>query len=110
MKTRQLQEQVNETIIQALHAGKVPWRSDHGFPNNILSRRRFDGLPGLLLMIACERQGFTSCYWGTRQEWEALGGRITNSVANFSAWSSHLACRSSAYFRRAAWMARSSLV
>ena len=34
----------------------------------------------------------------------------TKSVANFSALSSHRAWRSSAYLRRAAWMARSSLV
>ena len=34
----------------------------------------------------------------------------TNSVANFSALSSHRTCRSSAYLRSAAWMARSSVV
>jgi hypothetical protein len=54
--TRQLREKVNEAIITALKAGKVPWRSDHGFPREAWSRRRFDGLAGLLLMIACDRQ------------------------------------------------------
>jgi antirestriction protein ArdC len=73
---RQLQEQVNDTVIQAVRAGRVPWRSDHGFPTNILSRRRFDGLAALLLMTAADRHGFTSCYWGTKDEWELLGGKI----------------------------------
>jgi antirestriction protein ArdC len=77
MKTsRQLREQVNETIITALRTGKIPWHSAYGFPRNILSRRRFDGLSGLLLMVVGERHGFSSCFWGTRREWETLGGEI----------------------------------
>jgi antirestriction protein ArdC len=91
--TRELRQQVNDTIITALNAEKVPWRSDHGFPRDILSRRRFDGLSGLLLMIASDRLGFTSCFWGTRQEWESLGGKIKEGPGTqvvFPSWFSSL--------------------
>jgi hypothetical protein len=70
--TGQLRQQVNETIIQALEQGKVPWRSDHGFPKNVLSRRRYGGIEAICLMMA----GCPSPYWGTRSEWEALGGKV----------------------------------
>jgi hypothetical protein len=30
----------------------------------------------VLLMLAGQRRGFTSCFWWTRQEWEALGGTV----------------------------------
>jgi len=72
MKTKKLREQVNETIIQALGQQMVPWRSDHGFPKNVLSRRRYGGIEPILLMLAGQRRGFTSCWWGTRQEWDTL--------------------------------------
>jgi antirestriction protein ArdC len=72
----QLREQVNETIITALENEKVPWRSDNGFPRDILSRRRFSGLSAILLMTAADGHNFTSSYWGTQQEWEALDGKI----------------------------------
>lgn len=74
--TGQLRKHVNETVIQALEQQMVPWRSDHGFPKNILSRRRYGGVEAILLMVAGQRRGFTSCFWGARQEWEALDGRI----------------------------------
>jgi len=81
MTTTQLREQVNATIIQALEKQMVPWRSDHGFPKNVLSRRRFGGIEAVSLMLAGQRQGFTSCWWGTRQEWELLGGRVKEGPA-----------------------------
>jgi antirestriction protein ArdC len=74
--TRQLRHQVNEAVIQALEQGVVPWRSDHGFPRNAFSRRRYGGIEAVSLMLACQRQGFTSGFWATRDEWEALGGKV----------------------------------
>jgi N-terminal domain of anti-restriction factor ArdC len=64
-----LRQQVNDTIIQALGQGKVPWRSDHGFPKNVLSRRRYGGIEAICLMLA----GCPSPYWGTRSS----GGRTS---------------------------------
>ena len=75
--TRQLSEQVNDTIITALERQMVLGRSDHGFPRNVWSRRRYGGMEAILLMLACDRQGFTSCWWGTKSEWETLGGSIS---------------------------------
>jgi antirestriction protein ArdC len=72
----QLHEQVNQTIIDALTSKTVPWRGEHGFLRGIWSRRRYDGLNAILLLIAERRRQFNSPWWGTRAQWEALGGSI----------------------------------
>jgi antirestriction protein ArdC len=77
---RQIREQVNQTIIDALTSGTVPWRGEHGFPRNISSRRRFDGLNAILLLIAERRREFASPLWGRRAQWEALGGTIRDQA------------------------------
>jgi antirestriction protein ArdC len=77
----QLIEQVNETIITALEQGKIPWRSDHGFPRDILSRRRFFGLNAILLMTTADRHEFTSSFWGTASEWDTLDGKVKEGPA-----------------------------
>src|SRR5262249_28445184 len=81
--TGQLRQQVNGKIIQALEQGGVPWRSDHGFPKNVLSRRRYGGVEAICPRTA----GCPSPYWGTNSEWEALGGASSGRMAmSFAAW------------------------
>jgi antirestriction protein ArdC len=77
---RQIREQVNQTSIDALTSRTVPWRGEHGFPRNISSRRRFDGLNAILLLIAERRRQLNSPVWGTRAQWEALGGSIKDQA------------------------------
>src|SRR6516165_6135769 len=77
---KQIRRQVNQTIIDALRSKTVPWRSEHGFPRNIWSRKRFGGLNAILLLIAERRRKFSSSLWGTRAQWEAVGGTIEDQA------------------------------
>jgi antirestriction protein ArdC len=78
--SRQIRELVNQTIIDALTDKTVPWRGEHGFPRSIWSQRRFDGINAVLLLIAERKQQFRSSVWGTRAQWEALGGTIKDQA------------------------------
>jgi antirestriction protein ArdC len=75
----------NETVVEALNEQKVPWRSASGFPRNVRSRRRYDGYNAALLMTAADAHGFKSPYWGSRIQWEVLGGRIP-AVTGWDVW------------------------
>ena len=64
---------VNEKIIEALLEFHVPWRCDYGFPRNIATGLRYGGINPLLLNISSERHKWTTCYWGTYDQWLSQG-------------------------------------
>lgn len=66
-------KQVNEKIIKALQENYIPWRCDVGFPRNILSQLRYDGVNPLLLNINCEQHKWATAYWGTYDQWASKG-------------------------------------
>lgn len=66
-------QQVNERIIKALQEGLIPWRCDVGFPRNVLSQLRYDGVNPLLLNINCEQHKWATAYWGTFDQWVSQG-------------------------------------
>lgn len=79
----ELREQITTTIIGALKSGGLPpwrrpWAADPaaGFPCNVVSQKRYRGINPLLLQIAAMRHGLTSKWWGTFNQWKALGGRV----------------------------------
>ena len=74
--------EVNETVIRSLLGNNIPWRSDYGFPTNIISRRKYDGVNAILLMDSVRRHKFNSQYWGTINEWEGLGGKVMPRPSN----------------------------
>lgn len=78
-----IREQITNTIIEALKSGGLPpWRRpwavdpNAGFPANAVSQKRYRGINPLLLQIAAMRHGLTSKWWGTFNQWKALGGRV----------------------------------
>jgi antirestriction protein ArdC len=78
-----IREQITNTIIEALKSGGLPpwrrpWAADPaaGFPCNVVSQKRYRGINPLLLQIAAMRHGLTSKWWGTFNQWKALGGRV----------------------------------
>ncbi len=56
----------------------MPWRSDPnaGFPTNVVSNRRYQGINPLLLMIGAMRHNFQSRWWATFRQWDQLGGMV----------------------------------
>jgi antirestriction protein ArdC len=78
----QIRQQITDQFIEALKAGGIPpWRMGWachggGLPTNLVSKRRYSGVNVLLLQVAAARQGFTSKYWGTFNQFKALGGAV----------------------------------
>ena len=78
----ELRQQITNQIIEALKSGTPPWRrpwcSHHnsGHPVNVVSRRPYSGVNPLILQIAARRHGLRSKFWGTFNQWKALGGKV----------------------------------
>ena len=79
----EIREKITHTIIEALSKGglppwRQPWLNDKnaGFPENVVSKRRYRGINPLLLQIAAMRHGFQSKWWATFRQWDALGGKV----------------------------------
>jgi antirestriction protein ArdC len=79
---QQIRQQITDQIVGALKAGDIPpWRKGWachggGMPANIISKRRYSGVNVLLLQMAAVRHGFTSKFWGTFNQFKALGGAV----------------------------------
>jgi antirestriction protein ArdC len=82
MNQTELRQQITNQIIEALKKGTPPWRrpwcshKNSGHPVNVQSNRPYSGVNPLLLQIAAHRHGLRSKYWGTFNQWKALGGKI----------------------------------
>ncbi len=64
---------VTKLVIRALEDRVSPWAAKfHGFPTNVATRLRYDGVNVLLLQIA----GRKSYLWGTAEQWAVQGGKI----------------------------------
>jgi antirestriction protein ArdC len=45
-------------------------------PCNIVSKQRYSGVNPLLLQVSAMKKGFRSRWWGTFNQWKAVGGRV----------------------------------
>jgi len=72
---------ISARIERAMSERRIAWRGDHGFPMNVVSLNRYDGVNALLLNIGAERYGFKSPYWATYSQWLALGGEVKHRPA-----------------------------
>jgi antirestriction protein ArdC len=51
-------------------------QTNAGFPTNIVSQKRYQGINPLLLQLAAMRHGFQSNWWATYRQWSDLGGQV----------------------------------
>jgi antirestriction protein ArdC len=78
----EIRERVTASILEALEQGTLPWRkpwadlANSGYPTNVASRKLYKGINPLLLQVAAQRRGFTSKFWGTYNQWQALGCQV----------------------------------
>jgi antirestriction protein ArdC len=66
---------ITNRIIEKLEAGCVPWHKPWrsiGAPCNLASKKRYRGINVWLLTV----QGYTSPYWATMRQINALGGQV----------------------------------
>jgi antirestriction protein ArdC len=78
-----IREQVTKTIIAAIESGKhLPWRKpwhvspNAGRPTSVASRKAYSGVNVPLLMIHSARYGFSSKFFATYRQFEALGMQV----------------------------------
>jgi antirestriction protein ArdC len=83
-----IREQVTNKIVAALRAGTPPWRqpwsgtANAGLPTNVASNKSYSGVNTLILsMVSAERE-YRSKFWGTFNQWKALGLRVMSRPAN----------------------------
>lgn len=78
----EIYQNITHRILDALMFGTVPWRKpwrnqpNCGAPANVVSKRRYSGINPLLLDLVAMSRGFDSRWWGTFQQWEALGAHV----------------------------------
>lgn len=89
MKQTDLRTEITQKIIAALESGdRLPWTrpwrvsENAGHPKNIQSRKSYRGLNPILLGLHAMRYGFTSRWYGTVNQFNALGGTIKRRPAD----------------------------
>jgi antirestriction protein ArdC len=74
---------VTDSIITAIEQGvgqyRMPWtvRQDRGFsPISVGSAKPYRGINTLVLWAQAQSKGYGSAFWGTYQQWQAIGGQV----------------------------------
>jgi hypothetical protein len=73
-------------LLSCLGAGQIPWLPHAGFPTNVFDRRRYEGASALALLSEAHRRAYACCYWGSRPQWESLGGNVSGEPVAFLPW------------------------
>jgi antirestriction protein ArdC len=90
-KTQQIRDKINAQLVASLESGNTPpWRrpwclgANAGFPSNVVSKKPYRGVNPLILDLASMRHGFSSKWWGTFNQWKAMGGMVKRRPADVS--------------------------
>lgn len=79
---QELRKQLTDQILSALDEGVVPWKQpwsldpNCGRPRNSSTKRPYNGVNLLLLALHNHRFRFTSRYFATYRQWQAMGGQV----------------------------------
>lgn len=95
----EIRSSITAQIVQALESGAIPWRrpwkispNASGRPRNIASKKPYSGVNPLLLALHSMRYGFQSRWFGTYQQWQAIGGNVKSRPAGVEPgdWGCHV--------------------
>jgi antirestriction protein ArdC len=85
-------EMINKEIIQLLEQGQIPWKMPwhkmgiHN-PVSLITKKDYNGINSVLLMIQAMRKGYMSKYWATYKQIAAYCGNVrkgeTGSICIF---------------------------
>lgn len=76
---RKVTDAIITTIEQGVGQYRMPWtvRQDRGFsPISIGSAKPYRGINTLVLWAQAQSKGYSSAFWGTYQQWQAIGGQV----------------------------------
>lgn len=78
----EIQQDITNRIIESLNQGTIPWRKpwkedpNCGAAANVVSKRAYSGINPLLLDLTAMSRVFQSRWWGTFDQWAAIGGQV----------------------------------
>jgi len=81
-ETPDITRYVHQRITVALQRGRIPWKvpvshdPNCGLPTNVRTGGRYCGVNTLLLCDTYETEGYRSKWWGTADDWRAVGADI----------------------------------
>ncbi|HAH48888.1 ArdC-like ssDNA-binding domain-containing protein [Gimesia sp.] len=73
---------INQRITVALQRGRIPWKiplshdPNCGLPHNVRTGGRYRGVNTLLLCDTYHTKGYRNKWWGTAEDWEAIGAVV----------------------------------
>lgn len=82
MSQAELRKQLTDQIVEALEGDLLPWRRpwsvspNAGRAANVVSKNHYSGINPLLLEVHRLKQGFTSKWYGTYNQWTSIGGQV----------------------------------
>lgn len=71
-----LTDQVRQAMVDNPTRWTQPWRNVGGFPTNVATGRRYNGINPLLCMLASAGNGYRTEMWGTYKQWKAKGYQV----------------------------------
>ena len=79
--TNDIYRETTDKIIAQLEKGVAPWRKPWNcgaprMPQNVVSKRAYNGVNVWLLWLASEHHGWTSGLFATYRQWQELGGFV----------------------------------
>jgi antirestriction protein ArdC len=91
-----LRQRITDQIAEAMRKGQPPWRQpwlgdpNSGHPCNFLSKRRYNGINVMLLMMSQMQHGLSSKYWGTMNQWRQLGAYVMPKPQGVQHWGTNI--------------------
>ena len=85
---KEIRESITQQLIEAMEKGSLPWRRpwkrspNAGRSANIASGRAYRGINPILLQLHQAAHGLNSKWWGTYQQWKALGCTVMKRPAH----------------------------
>lgn len=80
--SQEIRESINQQLIAAISTGVVPWKrpwrgsKNAGSPANVVSGRSYSGVNPILCDLHSARHGFSSRWFATWNQWNAIGGKV----------------------------------
>lgn len=87
-----LRQRITDQIAEAMRKGQPPWRQpwlgdqNSGHPCNFMSKRRYNGINVMLLMMSQMAHNLSSKYWGTMNQWRQLGAYVMPKPQGVQHW------------------------
>jgi antirestriction protein ArdC len=79
-----VRERINNRILNYVKNTQIPWQKPWvgwgegvGFPKNVYTKEKYFGVNVILLQMAARENRFVSCWWGTAEQFAAVGGKVS---------------------------------